>query len=126
MFWDLEREIEYLREENALWPILVEGERDVEALRALGCAGEIVKLNRGESLERAAQSLSLYGDVILLLDWDEKGVELTARISVLIRAHGARPHLDIWRRLSALTSGRISSVEELPSLYERLRDEERG
>ncbi len=125
MLWELEREIEHLREENAVWPILVEGERDVKALRALGCEGEIVKLNRGVSLERAAQSLSLYGDVILLLDWDEKGVELTARISGLLRAHGARPHLNAWHRLSALTSGRISSVEELPSLYERLMDEER-
>ena len=42
--------IEELYETNKMVPVIVEGKRDVHALRKLGLIGEIITLHRGKNL----------------------------------------------------------------------------
>ena len=70
-------------DEAAGCPILVEGKRDVIALRKLGFTGKIEKVNRGWNMPRLVAFLyEKYGTrnpvdggdaVILLMDWDRTG-----------------------------------------------------
>lgn len=74
---ELEKTLVELREENKIIPIIVEGDKDTEALRKLGVTGEIISLNKGMSLTDFCDWIAqTYGDIILLTDWDRKGGRL--------------------------------------------------
>nr|AIF04979.1 Small primase-like Toprim domain-containing protein [uncultured marine group II/III euryarchaeote KM3_178_D06] len=74
---------EIVGDEGAGCPILVEGKRDVIALRKLGFTGKIEKVNRGWNMPRLVAYLyEKYGTrnpidgreaIILLMDWDRTG-----------------------------------------------------
>ena len=70
----LEKALEELKEENKTVTILVEGEKDIAALRKLGINGVILRVNTGKSLPSFCDRIAHeYTDVILLMDWDRKG-----------------------------------------------------
>jgi 5S rRNA maturation endonuclease (ribonuclease M5) len=74
---ELEKTIVDLIEENKTTPVIVEGEKDVNALRKLGLTGEIITLNKGMSIPNFCDMISQkYKKVILLTDWDKKGGRL--------------------------------------------------
>ena len=83
--------IEELIKENEEHPVLVEGKRDVKALRELGLEGEIVMLHSGRSLLETCELLAEGHDTILLmLDWDRKGKHLTKTIKQYLITLGIR------------------------------------
>ncbi|NOY10709.1 MAG: toprim domain-containing protein [Archaeoglobi archaeon] len=94
--------------------VVVEGRRDVAALRSLGVEGEII--------EASATPISAVVDaiggreVIILTDWDSRGRVMKDRLSSLLR----NANLEIWNELSTITGRYIHSVEELPGLIETL------
>lgn len=97
--------IDDLAIENLETPIVVEGRRDVESLRILGCAGEIHPLNLGDSLHQRAEALaSSVKLVILLTDWDRKGQQLFDAMTVRFLANGVkvdrsyREKIQLWMR----------------------------
>jgi len=62
---------------NESVPIIVEGSRDVQALRALGMTGKIVKLHSGRSIQQFCEEFSeSYGEAVILTDWDNRGNQL--------------------------------------------------
>ena len=66
---ELEKILEELKEENKKIPIVVEGDKDVEALRKLGMTGEIIRFNTGMSIPDFCDMISReYKSVILLTD----------------------------------------------------------
>jgi len=71
---DIEKAVDELIDENQIVPIIVEGEKDIHALRKLGATGEIIRLNSGVNLidfcDKIAES---FKEVIVLTDWDRKG-----------------------------------------------------
>ncbi len=74
---DIEKILLDLQEENKIIPILVEGDKDVLALRKLGLTGEIISINKGKSLSDFCDSLARgYKDIIILTDWDRRGGKL--------------------------------------------------
>ena len=104
-------EEEKLRNEDI--PIIVEGSRDVGALREMGFEGVILKVNNGQSLEDFSSEISSqYSEVILLFDWDSRGFYLTKRIFSLLSSMGTKCHTELWNFLRKYS---IGSVEELPS-----------
>ena len=120
---ELEKLLDRLRAAGEQSPILVEGERDVAALRKLGLEGELLKLNRGEGLVARTDALSRhYKKIILLTDWDYKGVELHDRLKRLLL--DARVSTDdfFWSRLRKLVGGGSRTVEDLPAFLELLRE----
>ena len=49
---ELEETLIELREENKTVPIIVEGDKDIAALRRLEVTGEIIRFNKGQSVSR--------------------------------------------------------------------------
>jgi len=105
--------LEEVKELNSHIPILVEGSKDIEALRTLGIRGEIITINRGMSLVELAEFIrENYGEIILLLDWDSKGKELTHRLETLLWDSGVNTHPEIRKAIQNIVP-HISTVEEL-------------
>jgi 5S rRNA maturation endonuclease (ribonuclease M5) len=111
--------------------ILVEGKKDVAALRTLGIPGRIEQVNLGTTLIGRAEDYWREGvrSIIILTDWDHTGGSLARRLREAFMSLGVRPNLEHRRRLARLVKGDISAIEALPALLDNLRrqvEEERG
>ena len=116
---NLEKALLELKEENKTAPILVEGDKDIEALHKLDIKGKILSINMGTSLTNFCDRISQeYKDIIILTDWDRKGGYL---------CHTIRKNLEgrvncntRYRKLFA-KNAMIRTVEGLPSWLETMR-----
>ncbi len=105
--------INYARDMNKKYPIIVEGMRDEKVLREMGFEGEIIKVNRGMNLVDFSDDISRrYDHVIILLDWDEKGNFLSKRLENLLEGDGVICDMEIRNRVKELLGAHISSIEE--------------
>lgn len=78
---ELEELLTDLQEENKTVPIIVEGEKDIIALRRLEMTGEIIRFNTGQSVPDFCDSIAQkYQKIILLTDWDWRGGRLGSSI----------------------------------------------
>lgn len=110
-----------LHELNKKVPVIVEGKRDVLALRTLGLVGEIIQVHGGKSLYEFSEEVhERFEEVLLLIDWDEKGERLLETLREYLSG--------LWERYSAfreiikvLSRNEVFEIEELPSLLERLK-----
>lgn len=115
--------IDALHEANELVPVIVEGKRDVQALRRLGLSGSIITLHNGRSLYDFCEDiLERFHKVILLLDWDSKGEDLYKELSLNLRGHFEK--FSAFRELiKILCQKDIMQIEGIPKLLRRLEDE---
>jgi 5S rRNA maturation endonuclease (ribonuclease M5) len=112
-----------LHEINKRIPIIVEGRRDVRALRDIGLVGDIIALHAGKGLYEFCEDIAeAHNRVVLLMDWDEKGESLHRKVSEHLKGH--------WEEFSAfreiikiLCQKDIKDIEGIPSLLERLSGE---
>ena len=105
-------------------PIIVEGEKDIETLRVLGIEGRITSAKTGgKSLLDVVSEIEEMGtrEVILLLDFDRRGKELTKRLKQQLEKTGINPNLLFWRELSALVSREVKDIEGLAAYMESLK-----
>jgi len=117
---ELEKILDELRKENKTKPILVEGDKDIAALRNLDFRGEIIKLNTGVSLSNFCDSLARkYTDIILLLDWDRKGGFLSSNI---IKNLYGRVQCNTYYREYIAKRSVIRTLEGLPSWLITLKE----
>ena len=116
---DLEEALFDLREENKTVPIIVEGDKDIEALRKLDITGEIIRFNVGLSIPDFCDMISQkYKNIILLTDWDRKGGYLCSTIKKNLESRvGCNTR---YREIFAKRS-MIRTLEGLPSWLETLR-----
>ena len=116
---DLEEALFELREENKTVPIIVEGDKDIEALRKLNITGEIIRFNVGLSIPDFCDMISQkYKNIILLTDWDRKGGYLCSTIKKNLESRvGCNTR---YREIFAKRS-MIRTLEGLPSWLETLR-----
>lgn len=106
--------------ENLTTPIVVEGIRDVESLRQLGCAGEVHSLNVGDSLHARAESLAAGTTwVILLTDWDRKGEQLFEAMRAKLAANGVRADGAFREKLQMWMRPPVKDVESLSAYVAR-------
>jgi len=100
----------------------VEGERDVSALREMGLEGTILKLNSGESLVERADRLSReYVRILLLTDWDPKGLRLHERLKELLEDCQVEVEDRHWLRLRRLCGSGCRTIEDVPAKVRSLR-----
>ena len=119
----VERLLDELREREPRVAILVEGDRDVAALRTLMVPDPIVKINIGVSLLNFCENIAReYEAFIILMDWDKKGKELATRLEELLRSTGAKVDVNFRRRLGGALPYQIHDVESLDGHVERLRN----
>lgn len=102
--------------------IIVEGMRDMRALRALGISGPVILASRRPALELAEDAARRYKEIIVLTDWDQKGDEMAGMIDQHLRSAGIRADLDIRSRLKKLVRKEIKDVESLSRYVERMRE----
>ena len=68
---------EELEDLSETTPIIVEGARDVAALRKLGITKNVHPLNNGKSIFSYCEDLSKRsGSAVILTDWDRRGGQL--------------------------------------------------
>jgi len=116
----IDKELEDLNAEGL--PVIVEGDKDERALKAVGFSGEVIKVNQGIPLFALCEQIaSRHGKVILLLDWDSKGYELSMELHRALRANGVSCDLEHGARLRALAQG-IKDIESLDTYIKKLRE----
>ena len=114
---EVQRVLECLIEESMKGtPILVEGRKDIQALRELGVSGNILSAKTaGKSrldimleIEQSGQS-----GIILLLDFDRRGKEWTERLKQDLERIGTKPNLTFWNKLFGILAKDVKDVEGL-------------
>jgi 5S rRNA maturation endonuclease (ribonuclease M5) len=107
-------------------PILIEGKKDEKALKKLGINGDFIKVS-GSGLklfeigELATKSSS---KVVILTDFDKKGIELAKKLAQDIQYLGSYPNLEIRRKIMGITRRYIKDIESLPRHMKQLELEE--
>jgi len=109
----VQQTIEDLSKENQHIPIIVEGEKDVAALRKLNITGTIITINTGKSLIDFSDAIAReYKTVIILTDWDRKGGFLCR--TLLKNLAGRVTCITIYREILSKHS-MVKTIEGLPS-----------
>ena len=104
-------------------PVVVEGKKDVDALRALGVAGTVLTVKTGgKSFLDAVCEIEKMGvpEVILFLDFDRRGKEGTKRLKQSLERTKIKNNTKLWRALSALVGKEIQCVESLTAYMHTL------
>ncbi|MBN1859966.1 MAG: topoisomerase [Candidatus Thermoplasmatota archaeon] len=116
---ELEELLDELAEENRSTPVIVEGDKDINALRKLGLTGEIIRFNKGQSVSNFCDLIAQkYRKIILLTDWDWRG----GRLGTSIRKHlENRAECDMTYRQSFAKRCMCRTVEGIPRWIETLR-----
>jgi 5S rRNA maturation endonuclease (ribonuclease M5) len=115
---DIEKILDDLRLENKTIPIIVEGDKDREALQSLNITGEIIRFNQGMSITDFCDSISKkYRKIILLTDWDKKGGFLC---SIMKKNLESRVLCNVYFRECLAKKSMVRTVESLPSWIENL------
>ena len=117
---DIEKALSELKEENKDIPIIVEGEKDIEALHKLDINGKIISANTGASLTDFCDQLaSKYTDIIILTDWDRKGGYICHTIR---RNLEGRVNCNIYYRGIFAKNSMIRTLEGLPSWINTIKE----
>ena len=106
-------------------PIVVEGKNDVEVLRELGIKGELICAKTGgKSLLDVISEIekTRTSEVILLLDFDRRGKQITNRIRHNLERGKKRVRLDFWLAFLSLAGKDVQCVEGLKAYWENLRN----
>ena len=121
----IQQVLDDLREESARGTlILVEGKKDVEALRALGVEGKMNSVKTGgksfldvvSEVEKANVS-----EVVLLLDFDRRGKQGTNRLRQSLECAGVKVNLEFWVALLKLAGKDVQCVEGLEAYLKNLQ-----
>jgi 5S rRNA maturation endonuclease (ribonuclease M5) len=108
-----------LTEESAKGkPIVVEGKKDAQALQDLGVRGTILTVKTGgKSFLEATQEIEQLGalEVILLLDFDRRGREGTARLQQSLERSKIKVNRKFWLELQGLVGREVQCIESLTS-----------
>ncbi|UCE10130.1 MAG: toprim domain-containing protein [Candidatus Thorarchaeota archaeon] len=102
--------------------IVVEGIRDERVLRKLGVKGRIIKTQAGrarpELIDEIAEQAGKNGEVLVLTDFDQGGIELAKFITKDLEPHKVKVLVRLRRRIRNLM-GNLRAIEELVALFGR-------
>jgi len=107
-------------------PIIVEGKKDAQALRELGINGTIMMVKTGgKSFLDALAEIEELGasEIILLLDFDRRGVEGTRRLQEDLERARIKVNTKFWRELRSIVGREICCIESLTSYLRTLHSQ---
>ncbi len=109
-----------LYEVNKRIPVIVEGKKDVSALRKIGLVGEIITLHGGKGIYEFCEDIAeRFHRVVLLMDWDNKGEQLYKTVAAHLK--GLWEEFSPFREIvKVLCQKDIKDIEGVPLLLERL------
>ena len=105
-------------------PIVVEGQKDVVSLKQLGVNGDFVSSKtQGKSFLDMLTEIERrrVTEVILLLDFDRRGVEWTHRLKQHLEKTRIKPNLTFWNELYGLVGRDLKDIEGLTTYLETLK-----
>jgi len=121
----IERILKCLIEESAKdTPIIVEGKNDIETLRTLGVQGKIISAKTsGKSRLDVISEIEKTGtrEVILLLDFDRRGKELTKLLELHLEKARIKTNLTFWNGLLRFAGRELKDIEGLAAYVETLK-----
>jgi len=122
---EVQRVLECLIEESMKGtPILVEGKKDIQALRELGVTGKVFSAKTaGKSRLDLLLEIEQSGqrEIILLLDSDRRGKEWTDRLKQDFERVGTKPNLTFWKQLFGILGKDVKDVEGLVAYTQTLK-----
>jgi 5S rRNA maturation endonuclease (ribonuclease M5) len=114
--------LDELEELSSTMPVVVEGLKDIEALRRLGIERNVMTLGRGATLFTFCEEVSRSTkEVVVLTDWDRKGGRLARTLKEGFEANDVRVIDHIRTKLVILSKKEIKDIESLPTFVTRLR-----
>jgi 5S rRNA maturation endonuclease (ribonuclease M5) len=109
-----------LRYENLL--VVVEGIRDERVLRRLGVKSSIIRTQAGQArpdlIDEIANRAGRRGEVLVLTDFDQEGIDLAKFITKDLEPHKVKVLVRLRRRIRQLM-GNLRAIEELVALFGR-------
>lgn len=100
--------------------LIVEGKRDMAALRNLGLTAKIIAaVGRPEQL--VSKIVATGKKPVILFDFDETGIERTKRLAELLENEGVVPDITVRNKFRGLLG--IRFFEESDSRFEKLKIE---
>ena len=118
----LEKVLEELEHLSAESPVIVEGVRDVAALKRLGITKNVVPLNKGKSVFSFCEDISRRSkSAIILTDWDRRGGQLARMLREGLEANGVKVNDKMRTQIVILSKKEIKDMESMPTFIERLR-----
>jgi len=103
--------------------ILVEGLRDVESLKSLGCVAVIEVLShRGvNDFDLADGVAARFSNVLVLTDFDEEGLSLNKRFTSILEHKGVHVESGLRRRVGRLMARMgVYAIESLDNIKSEL------
>jgi 2,5-diamino-6-(ribosylamino)-4(3H)-pyrimidinone 5'-phosphate reductase len=105
-------------------PMIVEGQKDVKALKRLEVTGDIISAKTsGKGFLDVIREVEKRrkNEVVLLLDFDRRGKEWTKRFAQNFEVKKIKPNLVFWRKLSKLVGRDVKDIEGLSTYIETLK-----
>lgn len=108
--------------------LIVEGERDIASLRAIGIDGNIIAIKSGRrTLQETIDELSSANkEIILLTDFDRRGKELAERLSKSLNTMRVKVNLKFWRELCGLLNSDVKDIEGLATCLKNIKKKAEG
>jgi len=112
---EIDQFVESLNSESKIGSlVVVEGKRDLAALRSIGFSGDLLVYNNYRGIGDFVCHLAAKNrKVILLLDMDRKGKVLTSKILYHLNSSCRHDYLQTKRKLARITKGRLRHIEDL-------------
>ena len=102
-------------------PVIVEGKKDVHALKRLGIKAETVCVRSvGKVLVDCLDEVGAE-EVVLLVDFDDYGRTLAKNIIQYLEGKGVKVNCVFWKQIIAIVKRDVKDIEGLPSYLEKLK-----
>lgn len=123
--------IERLKSEISLDALLVvEGEKDIKALREMGIACNIIAVkSSGKSVPDIIDEIISTGskEIILLMDFDRRGKELTKCLAESLKAaREIKVDVSFWREIYNILNNDVKDIEGLATYIKTLKRKVEG
>ncbi|OYT56189.1 MAG: hypothetical protein B6U77_00330 [Candidatus Hecatellales archaeon ex4484_218] len=102
--------------------ILVEGVKDVEALKNIGIKGKIccIKNRKIPLYDFLSQYIDIDEEVIVLTDFDRRGTQLAEKIVNYLEKSGKPVNLTFWLKMQNLFSSSLKDIEGVASYLKNI------
>lgn len=102
-------------------PIIVEGKRDVNALKKLGIRGKFITIAQGKSLLSLAEKISEKASkAVILTDFDKRGEKTAKKLAACLQGEGVAPNLELRKNFKKLVKKGLKDVESLAVHFENV------
>ena len=114
--------LDQIEDVSAKAPIVVEGIRDVEALKRMGITKNVVSIGKGLSIFAFCEGISRkHKQVVVMTDWDRKGGRLARSLKEAFEANGVKVNDRLRAQLVVLSKKEVKDIESMPTFIGRLR-----